>query len=47
MRWILWPGEKACDLVGLTAADDRQGFRTFVNMIVWGFAIVAAALLLA
>jgi hypothetical protein len=43
MRWILWPGEKICDLLRLRDAEDRLGFRMFANMIVWGMVIVAAA----
>lgn len=47
MRWFLWPGDKACDLLHLHAPDDRQVFRLFVNMIFWGAAIVIVALALA
>jgi hypothetical protein len=43
MNWFLWPGEKLCDIVGLTKPDDRQGFRIFANMIVWGVVIVGIA----
>lgn len=43
MGWLLWPGEKLCDWLGLTRPDDRQGFRIFANMVIWGLVIVAAA----
>jgi hypothetical protein len=46
MNWFLWPGDKVCDLLGLTDPDDRQGFRTFANMIIWGAVIVGAALVM-
>jgi hypothetical protein len=47
MNWFLWPGDRICDLLHLSAADDRQAFRTFANIIVWGVVISAAALLAA
>lgn len=43
MNWFLWPGEKACDLVGLTDPDDRLGFRLFVNLIFWNLVMVLVA----
>lgn len=43
MKWFLWPGDRVCDLLGLTDPDDRQGFRTFANMIIWGIVIVCLA----
>ena len=45
MKWFLWPGDRVCDLLGLVDPDDRVGFRTFANMIIWGAAIVIAALI--
>jgi hypothetical protein len=45
MNWFLWPGDKVCDLLRLTNPDDRQGFRIFANMIIWGAGIVVAAVL--
>ncbi|MBY0429595.1 MAG: hypothetical protein K2Q10_00235 [Rhodospirillales bacterium] len=47
MKWFLWPGDRVCDLLGLRDPDDRQAFRLFANMIIWGFVIVAGALILA
>ena len=44
MNWFLWPGDRLCDLVGLREASDRQGFRTFANIIIWGIVIVALAI---
>lgn len=44
MTWLLWPGEKICDLIGLTDPDARLGFRIFANMIIWGVVIVGTAL---
>jgi hypothetical protein len=44
MKWFLWPGNRLCDLLGLTDADDRQAFRLFSNMIFWSLIIVVAAL---
>ncbi len=46
MNWFLWPGDRICDLVGLTDPDDRQLLRLFANMVIWGAVIVAVALLL-
>ena len=43
MNWLLWPGERLCDLIGLKNADDRLGFRLFVNAIFWGLVVVLAA----
>jgi hypothetical protein len=43
MNWFLWPGDKLCDLFGLTRPDDRVGFRTFANVVIWGLVIVVAA----
>ncbi len=45
MNWFLWPGDRVCDLLHLRDPDDRQAFRTFANIIIWGAAIVIAALL--
>lgn len=47
MNWFLWPGERVCDLLGLRDPDDRQVLRLFANMVIWGTAVVAAAVLLA
>lgn len=47
MRWFLWPGDKVCDLLRLQSPDDRQAFRVFSNMIIWGAVIVLTALALA
>jgi hypothetical protein len=44
MNWFLWPGDRICDLLKLRDSDDRQAFRTFANLIVWGIAVVAASL---
>ena len=44
MNWLIWPGEKICDLLHLTDPDARLGFRIFANMIIWGVVIVAAAI---
>lgn len=44
MNWFLWPGDRICDLLKLREQSDRQAFRTFANMIVWGVVIVVAAL---
>lgn len=47
MKWLLWPGERVCDLVGLEDPDDRQGLRLFANVVIWGAVIVIAALVVA
>ena len=43
MNWFLWPGDRVCDLLNLHNPDDRQGFRTFANVIIWGVVIVFGA----
>lgn len=43
MNWFLWPGETVCNLLGLRDPDDRQVMRLFANMIIWGVAVVSAA----
>lgn len=45
MDWFLWPGERLCDLIGLTDPEDRQVLRLFANTIIWGAMVVAAAVL--
>lgn len=45
MNWLLWPGERVCDLVGLTDPDDRQVLRLFVNTVAWGAIVVVVAVL--
>lgn len=45
MNWFLWPGDRVCDMLKLSDPNDRQAFRTFANMIIWGLVIVIAALL--
>ena len=32
---FLYPGNVACDLLGLDRGDDRMMVRTLVNMLVW------------
>ncbi|HIJ62466.1 MAG TPA: hypothetical protein HPQ04_07215 [Rhodospirillaceae bacterium] len=44
MNWFLWPGDRLCDVLGLREAGDRQGFRTFANIIIWGVVIVGTAI---
>jgi len=46
MKWFLWPGDCVCNLIGLQNANDRQAFRTFSNIIIWGFVIVLGAVVL-
>ncbi|MCC6719116.1 MAG: hypothetical protein IT555_14635 [Acetobacteraceae bacterium] len=32
---FLYPGNAACDMLGLGQGDDRMMVRTLVNMLVW------------
>jgi len=45
MRFLLLPGDLACDLAGLPeSSDHRMILRMFVNTLAWGTVAVAAAL---
>lgn len=36
-RFILFPGDVVCNLVGLTQdSDHKQILRTFLNTLIWG-----------
>ncbi|MBF0304930.1 MAG: hypothetical protein HQL38_20030 [Alphaproteobacteria bacterium] len=47
MKWLLWPGDRICDALGLRDPDDRQTLRLFANTVVWSAVIVLVALIVA
>ena len=45
MRFLLLPGDLACDLAGLPEdSDHRMILRMFINTMAWSAVIVAATL---
>jgi len=45
MRFLMFPGELACTLAALPeSSDHRMILRMFINTMVWGAVMVAAAL---